>query len=160
MTTLAIRHGHSEANVQGGPAFNDEGAPLDERGRAEAQALIPILTSKPYDIGILTTPVAVSRLFRTEDTALHVGFQHIERYKVLNEVEGLTLKEVNHIRATKELTRRVLLHSAKLLNNPPKEKVWIMSALNLAGVCKLLDIYQDPDGYPWPDFCEIRELPL
>lgn len=160
LETLGIRHGRSFANKFDDPAFGQKNAKLTERGRIEAVHLNPILT-QDYDIDIPHTPIAISEGFlRTRETAEIAGFQIIRSYDVLNEIEGLTLKEKIHIRETKKLPYLVLHEAEKTLRNPPEEKIWFSHGLRLAGICQLLGVYQEFVRPAYPTYCEIRELPI
>ncbi len=163
MATLAIRHGLSHANNRenyGTPAFGNPNAGLMDEGILQAKNLSPILI-QDYTIDINNTTVAVSEMRRTWETANFVGFHMLRPYESLNEItSNLTFKEINQIKASRQLPRIALRAAEDVLNNPPEEKIWFTHGLLIASMCKVLDIYQDPDDRLIPRFCEIRELPL
>ena len=164
MSKLVIRHGLSEANNRenfGTPAFGHRDARLMKQGILDAVHLNQIL-SVDYTIEPSTTTAAVSELRRTWETANFAGFHSLRPYESLNEVSGgLTYDEIKNIRATKKLPAFVLRTAEETLNNPPEEEVWFTHGLLIAGMCKVLGVYQEPViQRPWPRFCEIRELPL
>lgn len=159
MGKIVIRHGRSYANLRGNPAFGQRGAELTERGWSEAEALGPILYHD-YDISLAETPVASSTMTRAKQTARTAGAMILERYAVLDEIEGLTLEQIHAIRETKILPAHVLRESEKTLDNPPEEEVWFSHGLRIAGICQLLGIYNEPVTRPYPNYCEIREITL
>lgn len=162
MNTLAIRHGLSTANDRknyGTPAFGSPDATLMSEGIRQATNLNSVLTQN-YMIDPANTTVAVSKMRRTWETANFAGFHTLRPYESLNEAtRNLTLEEIAHIRATRELPRIALQAAENLLNNPPEEKIWFSHGLLIASMCKVLDIHQDKENFI-PRFCEIRELPV
>lgn len=160
MNTLVIRHGLSQANNRtnyGTPAFGSPNASLMDEGILQAKSLNPILT-QDYMVDPTDTIVAVSNMRRTWETANFAGFHTLRPYDSLNEASNnLSLEDIAHIRATKELPRIALQAAENLLNNPPEEKIWFTHGLLIASMCKVLDIHQDREHFI-PRFCEIREL--
>jgi hypothetical protein len=163
MSRLVIRHGLSQANNRENfatPAFGHPDAGLMEQGVIDSVHLQQIL-AVDYSIDPSSTIAAVSELRRTWETANLAGFHSLRPYQSLNEVSGgLTYDEIAQIRETKKLPAFVLQAAEVTLNNPPEEEVWFTHGLLIAGMCKVLGVYQEPVRRAWPRFCEIRELPL
>lgn len=166
MSIIVIRHGLSEANNRdnrGTPAFGNPDAPLMEQGRIDAAHLNQIL-SLELGTDVAQIPAAASMMRRTQETAETAGFTTINTYRILNEVD-ISLDDRIQIKATKKIPKTalpIILRAAEtVLENPPAEPVWFSHGLLIAGMCKVLGIYQEPViQRPYPRFCEIRELPL
>lgn len=161
MSVLVARHGCSEANNRnnvGTLAFANEQAPLMDIGREQSRQM-GLTLCRTFGVTPQKTAVATSLLARTQETASEAGFTDLYPYTVLNEdIHHLQLAELREM-----LDRGILPHSAletaeKVLQNPPQEKVWITHGLVIAGLCKVLDMYNDARLIP--KFCEIRELPI
>lgn len=163
MPIYVVRHGLSEANNRnnfGTPAFGNKSAPLMFEGRMAAARLKPLF-KYTYNINPSTTPVATSELIRTQETALRAGFSALNTYATLNEVErGLTLDDKRAVRERGVIPHEALDAAEELLDNRPEENIWFTHGLLIAGLCKHLNIYQDPKYRIIPHFCEIRQLPL
>ncbi len=159
MPKIVIRHSLSEANNAKGLAFGHADAPLMEEGRNRIRhQLIPALAQR--GIVAANSPVAVSRLLRTAQTATEAGFQTITPYVRLNEVEhGLEGAELRALLDAGGLPERALEHAAALLDNPPAEAIWISHGLVIAGLCAVLGLNHQYERRV-PRFCEIRELPI
>ena len=164
MTKLLIRHGLSEANNRenyGTPAFGNPKAGLMNEGIVHATNAGNTLRLPPYSIDPSNTIVAVSQLRRTWETANFAGFHTLRPYESLNEVSrGLTVDDKARIKATRILPVVAIRAAEEVLNNPPEEDIWFTHGLLIASMCKVLDIYQNPDDNFIPAFCEIRELPI
>lgn len=163
MSILVIRHGLSEANNInnfGTPAFGNFDAPLMEQGRASARRLRRVLPLN-YGINLSSTPAATSELLRTQQTAKLAGFKTLQSYTLLNEVDrGLSLEDKRAVKATGVIPKEAIDAANDLLNDPPEEQIWFTHGLLIAGLCKVLNIYQDTGHRTIPSFCEIRRLPL
>jgi len=166
MNKIVIRHGLSEANNyknRGTPAFGSPDAPLMGQGRIDAASLAQIL-AVDYAIDPSETHAAASAMRRTKETAERAGFSAIHTYPVLNEVD-VSLHDRMQIKETREIPKTalpIILRAAEaVLESPPEEPVWFSHGLLIAGMCKVLGIYQERTILrPYPRFCEIRELPL
>lgn len=165
MSIYVVRHGLSQANNRDNfstPAFGNKSAPLMPEGRMAAAKLKPIFKyTYSIDPTTATIPVATSELARTQETALCAGFAVLNTYAILNEVErGLTLEDKLAVRERGLVPPEALAAAEELLNNQPEENIWFTHGLLIAGLCKHLNIYQDPRYRIIPHFCEIRQLPL
>lgn len=162
MPIHVIRHGFSEANDRnniGTLAFADKDAPLKKEGRSQARERAATLGCE-YGINPATTPVAVSYLLRTKQTAEVMGFRPITPYESLNEVEhGMELLALRALLDIGELPRAALQAAAALLRKHPSEKVWVAHGLIIAGLCHVLGISHQFDRLI-PRFCEVRALPI
>ena len=163
MSKLVIRHGLSEANNYanyGSPAYGNPNAGLMKQGVYQAIELGNTLR-KNYFIDADQPIVAVSQMRRTWETANLAGFHSLRPYATLNEVNhGLSLEDKARIKATLILPVVALRAAEEVLNNPPEEDMWFSHGLLIASMCKVLNIYQNPNNTFYPDFCEIRELPI
>lgn len=158
MSILVVRHGLSQANNRenyGTPAFGNPNASLMDEGVIQATHLQPILAKNHNS----DTIVAVSTMRRTWETANFAGFHTLRPYKSLDELtKNLTLEEIAHMKATREIPRIAIQAAEYALNNPPEEEIWFSHGVLIAAMCKVLNVHQDKDLIP--AFCEIRELPL
>lgn len=157
MKIIVARHGLSEANNQnniGTIAFANPNALLMDLGKQQAKELGTQLRSKGFD---LNCAVAVSELQRTQLTARFAGFKYLHKYSLLNEVShGLPLLELRQLIDSKVLPQEAIDQANSLLNDPPKEQLWISHGLVIAGLCKVLKVHQNKRLIP--NFCEIRDL--
>lgn len=163
MSKLVIRHGLSEANNRenyGTPAFGNPNAGLMKQGVRQAIELGDALRRNDF-IDADQPIVAVSQMRRTWETANLAGFHSLRPYALLNEVShGLSLEDKARIKATRILPLVALRAAEEVLSNPPEEYIWFSHGLLIASMCKVLNIYQNPNDTFYPDFCEIRELPI
>ncbi len=161
MAKLIIRHGLSQANNHenfGTPAFGNPQAPLMEQGQQQARDMGQIL-SDWHGIVLDESVVAVSTLRRTYETAKCAGFERMRFYSELDEVDhGLDYPELRIALETAAPPPAAVTAARKLLEDPPKEDIWIAHALLIATVCRELGVYQEEKFIP--RFCEIRELPI
>jgi broad specificity phosphatase PhoE len=103
--------------------------------------------------------VAVSELLRAKETARLAGFYTLQIYSVLNEVShGLPPLDLRQLLDNDELPQDAIVQAENILNNPPKERLWISHGLVIAGLCKVLGIHSEKRLIP--RFCEIRELDI
>ncbi len=161
MSILAVRHGLSQANNHhniGTLAFASEQAPLMPAGHEQARAMGQLLMDH-YGIDSQLTPVAVSRLARTQQTASSAGFLDIMTYGQLDEVKhGMELAELRAMLDAGKLPEIALREAEATLKNPPQQDIWITHGLRIAALCTVLNTYQNERLIP--RFCEIRELPI
>jgi hypothetical protein len=168
---LAIRHGHSTANVAEIPsamtaedlAFANRSAGLTKRGEAECIQLAAALSIE-YGIDTSTTHVAVSEFKRTNQMTKLLGFREEEEwtkpYRVLNEVDHeMELDVLRAMLRRNEIPAIALQTAEATLERSPKEKVWITHGLLIAGLCIVLDIADQYERLV-PRQCEVRQLTL
>ncbi|MDO8335895.1 MAG: phosphoglycerate mutase family protein [Candidatus Saccharibacteria bacterium] len=162
MSTLVVRHSLSEANNRnnyGTPAFGHADAPLMPEGRQIAQNMGLELQSI-YSITPTRTPAAVSKMLRSQETASEAGFIDITKYEILNEVDTkLPYPELKEAIANQQHTPIALKAAKFILDNPPKEQVWVTHGLVIASLCEVLGISNQFEHFV-PKFCEIRDLPI
>jgi hypothetical protein len=162
MPKLVGRHSLSEANNRnnyGTPAFGHAGAPLMPEGRSMAKEMGEEFRFV-YGIIRVRTPVAVSKMLRSQETAREAGFILLREYECLNEVDTkLPLPELKESIINRRQTAAALKAAELLLQTPPPEEVWITHGLVIAGLCELLGIADRYEHFI-PKFCEIRELPI
>jgi len=159
--TLVIRHSLSEANNRanfGTPAFASADAPLMQEGRMMAAELGVDLHEK-YELNTDATIAATSTMLRTQQTATGAGFDvsNLRPYSVLDEVPRM--REFIELRAMLDagiVPPEAIEAAYRLLKDPPEEEVWFTHGLVIAGLCKVLGVYQNERTVP--KFCEIREL--
>jgi hypothetical protein len=164
MPILAIRHGLSEANNRdnvGTLAFAAKDAPLMETGKEQARERAAGL-ARDYGVDPRITPVAVSHLLRTQETAQVMGFQpdRITPYELLNEVEhGMEGVALRAMLNDGQLPQTALYAAEAILRQPPSESVWITHGLIIAGLSHVLGVSHQFERLI-PRFCEVRELPV
>ena len=161
MSILVARHGFSAANDRdqyGTPAFGNPEASLMPQGRDQAHELGERLANE-YSFDIVTEPVAVSMMRRTQETAIVAGFRILHLYPELNEEKGgMSDAETRQALSERRPPEATVGAARYLIEHPPREKVWVTHALLIATMCQELGIYQSERFTP--RFCEIRELPL
>lgn len=162
---LTGRHSLSEANNRknyGTPAFDNDDAPLMPEGRPMAQEMGRKF-QELYGIIPATTPVAVSELRRTRETATEAGFVIVTPYAILNEVREakvqLTHAELRASILRRENTPAALRVARLILEDPPEEDVMITHGLVIPALCEVLGVLHKFERFV-PAFCEIRELPI
>ena len=161
MRKLAIRHSLSQANNRenlGTPAFASANAPLMDGGRIIASVL-GITLHDTYHIDTTVALAATSTMLRTSETALCAGFDpsHLVAYPILDEVPKM--REFAELRAMLDagiVPPEAIEAAYRVLENPPQEEIWFTHGLVIAGLCKVLGVYQDARTVP--KFCEVREL--
>ena len=161
MPILAIRHGLSHANNRdniGTLAFASEQARLMCDGYHQARAMGKLLIDT-YDIDVAHTPVAASRLLRTQQTAVAAGFLELYCYPQLDEVKhGMDLLELRTTLDSGKLPPAAIAAAEQTLANPPRQDIWITHGLRIAALCAVLGVHQNERLIP--RFCEVRELPI
>ncbi len=154
-----IRHAHSQANIRSRyVALGKRNARLTGEGRKKARQTSRLFPTK-YGITPHNTPVAVSQLRRTQQTAEVLGFKKMKSYPQLNEVElGLRPGETHRLLANHDLPDIVIEAAEKLLRKPPPEQVWVTHGLLVAGLCAIRrTLIQLPrEEVPVPFTCEVR----
>jgi hypothetical protein len=161
MSVLVIRHGLSEANNRDNIktiALASMDAPLMKQGQLQAEQLGTRLNAH-YAVAVADKRIATSQLRRAQETAEKAGFQRIISYALLNEVaHGVVLPQLRSQLNNNILPNEAIDAAESLLDQPPVEDIWITHGLVIAGLCAVLNVYQDRSLIP--RFCEIRELPL
>lgn len=159
---LVGRHGLSEANNRnnyGKPAFGNPNAPLMPEGCDMARRMGTEFVDV-YGITPAATPVAVSKMQRSQQTAQEAGFVDLREYAILNEVDTqLPLPELRAAIDNRQLADVALKTAELILENPPEESIWITHGLVIASLCDVLGIADKYEHFI-PKFCEIRELPI
>lgn len=127
-------------------------------GREQAQGIPSVLLAR-YGIVAASQDVAVSTLRRTQETAQDAGFRSQTQYPLLDEIaqdaiQGIKFREMKEAGVLPDVA---IWAAEQLLENPPVEGIWVTHGLLIAGLCKVLDVYQDERLIP--RFCEIREIP-
>jgi broad specificity phosphatase PhoE len=152
---LVIRHGKTDANRLTRAVFGKAGAPLNDEGQVQAKKL----KSKLKSIGIDdTTPVAVSELLRTHETATYAGLKNITINPLLNEVNTSDPQRTLDLVAEGKLPQEAIKAAEAIINNPPKEKVWVTHGLVVAAIQELLG-RSDNESFI-PDYCEVRTVDI
>jgi len=161
MSKLIARHGLSEANNRnnyGTPAFGNPEAPLMPQGREQAAELGRLLVIE-HGIDINNETVAVSMMRRSQETAIVADFRWLHIYPELNEEKGgMTDDETRESLLSKRPPEATIKAARFLIENPPKEKVWVAHALLIATICQELGVYTNERFVP--RFAELRELPI
>lgn len=152
---LVIRHGLSAANDRNNPAFGSPDAELLPKGLAQAAGLGALMVANGVDA---CEAVAVSELRRTQQTAHIAGFTNQTVYEQLNEADHKVgeMSDLRRMLDNGQLPRAALFHARSLLENPPPEDIWFTHGLVIAGLCHVLDVYQDRRLIP--KFCEVRNI--
>lgn len=162
MNILVGRHALSEGNNRenlGTPLFGHPDAPLMELGRGQSQDMGRAFLEK-YGIMPANTPVAVSNMLRSQETAQYAGFAQLVQYVQLNEVDTELDNTILHQWISEKRHTEIALKAARLiLENPPKESVWITHGLVIASLCEILKVSDQFENF-LPTFCEIRELQI
>lgn len=155
MKYLVIRHGKTDANRLTRAVFGKSGAPLNDEGQVQAKKL----KSKLKSLGINdTTPVAVSELLRTHETATYAGLKNITINPLLNEVNTSDPQRTLDLVAEGKLPQEAIEAAEAIINNPPKEKVWITHGLVVAAIQELLGRSDNQSFIP--DYCEVRTVDI
>ncbi len=158
MEILAVRHGLSEANNKDSLAFGSTEAPLMELGKDQAKNLGENL-NEVHAIDCSTQEVAVSKLWRTWETAFYAGFTEIHTNPLLNEATlDLTPKELHYALENKQIPWTAIRSAEAILDTPPQQGIWITHGLVIAGLCEVLGVEKDKRFIP--KFCEIRKITL
>jgi len=161
MSIFVARHGFSAANDRnqyGTPAFGNPDASLMPQGRDQATELGERLASE-YGFDVVAEPVGVSMMRRTQETAITAGFRILHLYPELDEEKGGMSDAETRLALSEQRPPEATIKAAQfLIENPPKERIWVTHALLIATICQQLGIYQEERFTP--RFCEIRELPL
>lgn len=161
-TIYLVRHGLSQANNReniGTPAFGAHDAELMDTGIEQARIAGRTLIGK-YAL-LQTTSAAISTMRRTRQTAEEAGFTELIEYNQLDEIPVVLDDTIAERRArwhTGQLDDLVLEKAFETLLSPPKEQVWFTHGLRIAGICRVLDQYQD--AHTIPKFGEVREVRL
>ena len=157
MPLYIARHGVSRANDRNDPAFGNPEAGLLNAGVDQAVAMGEKFQQLGFNRSV--TPVAVSYMKRSRQTALAAGFFILKPYQLLNELDLSTAEKMT-AKYSRQLPLDSLRQTETLLNNPPQEKIWHSHGLRAACIFKILDLYQDADDPFIMGFCEIREIPI
>ncbi len=162
MSTLVVRHSLSEANNRnnyGTPAFGHADSPLMSEGRQIARNM-GLELQNIHGVNPARKPAAVSKMLRSQETASEAGFIDITEYAILNEVDTkLPYPELKEVIASRRHTAIALKAAELILENPPKEQIWITHGLVIASLCEVLGISNQFENFV-PKFCEIRNLPI
>ena len=158
MSVLAIRHGISMANDRNSLAFANGEAPLIDLGREQAKRLGSLL-SGVHNVDLAETPVAVSELRRSQETAYEAGFETLIVHSSLNEViHEMGRADFRKMIAAGRLPQIAIEGAQAILEDPPGEAIWITHGLVIAGLCQVLDVTHHRKLIP--AFCEMRTLPI
>lgn len=162
MSKLVGRHALSEANNHhnfGKPAFGHADAPLMYKGRAMAQAMGGEFIVV-HGIIPAITPIAVSKMRRSQETAELAGFVDLRQYESLNEVEAqMSYTDLREAIDNRRYIPLALEAAELLLEDPPEEPAIVAHGLLIAHVCEVLGVAHEFENFI-PKFCEIRELPI
>lgn len=161
-TVYLVRHGLSEANNReniGTPAFGASNAELMPEGIEHAKSAGNILVGR---FALLqTTHTATSTMLRTQQTAKEAGFVNFTEYAALDEVP-VVLDECAAERRARwrsgELDSHILNYAHETLCDAPPEQIWFTHGLRIAGICRVLEQYQDKRTIPY--FGEVRAIEL
>lgn len=154
MKRFVIRHGATGVKRDERKAFGVQGPPIDELGQKQAAELKKNLIKLGIDPS--TEPVAVSNFLRTRQTAEFAGFTNIQARPVLDEIfTGIPGEELRAMLEVEKLPLIVLERAQAILDNPPKEKLWITHGLVIMGLKQLLSVKADSFD---PPNCEILEI--
>ena len=159
MSVLVIRHALSRANDhKDSLAFGRAEAGLMEKGVHQAVHLGKVLGGL-YRINIESQTVAVSEMYRTQQTARVAGFKCIQINPKLNEVaSGISKTEIRKYLDNKIVPKPALKAAENILKTPPPEDVWFAHGLVIAGLSHILGIAEGRRFIP--EFCEIRDMEI
>ncbi len=154
MKRYIIRHGSTGIKRQERVTYGVEGPPLDSLGRRQSLELRNELISLGIDLN--DEGVAVSELLRTKQTAEQAGLKRLQTYSVLNEINtGMPHVELMTFLADKQLPNAVITRAQDILNNPPKELIWISHGLVIMGLRQAMGLKDEPFD---PPNCSITEM--
>jgi bisphosphoglycerate-dependent phosphoglycerate mutase len=156
MKYLLIRHAKTDANRGNRTAFGVAGAPISAEGQEQARKLHDVLVARGIDLA--NTPVAVSELQRTRQTAEVAGLRNLTVNPILNEVNTADPTHTSALLESKRLPDEALMSAEAILANPPEQVIWVTHGLNIMGILEKLG-RTDPNHFI-PDLCEIVEIEL
>ncbi len=156
MKYLLIRHAKTEANRLTRALFGKEGAPINDEGIEQVNALHKELLDLGVDLD--TEPVVVSELLRTKQTAELAGFKNVTVNPLLNEVNTVDPKHTLALVSQGKLPEEAKVAAKAILANLPKQRVWITHGLVIAGILYELGTV-DPKNLI-PKLCEIIEIDI
>ena len=153
---ILIRHAKSTGGRYDRHLFPPEGAPLSDDGVEDAKKLRGELQLLDLDV---SEKVAVSQLVRTQQTAMHAGLLNQRSYETLNEVNsGLEPEDLEELISKKEVPEKAIDAASKLLNNPPKENIWVTHGMLIAAIGEVLGI--EKDKLFIPDMASLTEIEI
>jgi broad specificity phosphatase PhoE len=156
MNYLLVRHAQTDASRLTRVAFGKYGAPLNEVGLLQVEALVKELERR--GINAEAEPVAVSQLLRAKQTAEYAGFKNISVNKLLNEINTGNPEKTLQLVAQGKLPKEAIDAATAILANPPIEKIWITHGLVIAAL--YVEMGQTNPQRFIPNYCEIREMHL
>jgi len=138
-TVYLIRHCNSEGNRHNELSFGPKGSKLNDEGIRQAKQLRKKM--QDIDLDVESEPAASSEMRRAYSTAFHAGFKTINLYALLNETSSdLSPGELDAILERKAAPPSAIAAAQNLLENPPKEKVWVTHGQLIAGIAHVLGI--------------------
>ena len=138
MKVLLIRHAKTDANRLTRALYGKKGAAVNDEGRWQAEKLHDELATLGVDLDKET--VAVSELLRTQQTAQLVGFKNITVDPLLNEVNTSDPKHTLALVAQGKLPEEAIIAAKAIIDNPPKQKIWITHGLFIAGILQVIGL--------------------
>jgi len=140
MKYFVIRHAETDATRLNGHMFGKEGAPLNDAGILTAKKLHDKL--KTLGIDPADAKVAVSELLRTRQTALAAGFPkpNLVVNALLNEVNTGNPEATNVLVSQGKLPAKAIEAAQAIIDNPPKERVWVTHGLVLGALREVLGV--------------------
>ena len=102
--------------------------------------------------------MAVSDLSRTKQTAQYAGFKCIVVNPLLNEINTNNPQKTLELVAQNKVPKQATIMARKIINNPPKEKVWVTHGLVIAAIQVELGLLDFAKFIP--DYCEIRSIDI
>lgn len=142
MKQYVVRHASTGVTRDLRGKYGPAGPPLSDIGIQEAKRLQQALLKAGIDSTMES--VAVSDYLRTQQTAELAGFKTLHINAKLEEIyTGIPNPELKAMLAERKLPPIVLERAQAILDNPPKEKVWITHGLVIMGLFGFLGFTAD-----------------
>lgn len=154
MKYLLIRHANAGMSDKARLAYGKAGPPIRDIKDANITKLHQQLIKLQVDFN--NEPIAVSEMLRTKQTATVAGLAILNPYAILNEIDTGDIDNTLRLMALGEVPAEAIKAANTIINNPPKERIWVTHGLLIAAL-QLATKTSNPNHFE-PDYCEISEI--